>query len=53
MYRCKTCGEVVSGYAAANRHAKQGHKTQRAAWQAGELHSLELVAKVVDATPET
>lgn len=42
MYRCKTCGAQVRGLSAARKHAKQGHKTQRDAYYAGELHSLEL-----------
>lgn len=42
MYKCLTCGERVSGSSAARKHAKQGHKSQREAWYAGELHSLEL-----------
>ena len=43
MYWCKTCGEVVTGYSNALKHSKNGHKTQRAAFQAGERHTLELV----------
>jgi hypothetical protein len=47
MYRCTTpgCGEEVRGLAAARRHAKQGHKTQREAYYAGQLHSLELIPR--------
>jgi hypothetical protein len=47
VYECKTpgCGETVKGLAAARRHAKQGHKTQRDAFHAGQLHSLELVPR--------
>lgn len=45
MYQCKTCGAEVRGLPAARRHAKQGHRTQREAFYAGELHALELVTK--------
>lgn len=45
MYQCKTCPELVKGLAAARKHAKQGHKTQRDAFYAGHLHSLELVPR--------
>jgi len=41
VYRCE-CGEEARGQAAARRHAKQGHKTQRDAYAAGELHTLTL-----------
>ena len=40
MYECQTCGETVMGVNAARKHAKQGHKTQREAFQAGQLHNL-------------
>ena len=40
MYECQTCGQIVSGLNAARKHAKQGHKTQREAFQAGQLHTL-------------
>ena len=40
MYECQTCGETVTGLKAARKHAKQGHKTQREAFQAGQLHKL-------------
>ena len=30
------------GVNAARKHAKQGHKTQREAFQAGQLHKLTL-----------
>ena len=40
MYECQTCGQIVAGLNAARKHAKQGHKTQREAFQAGELHTL-------------
>lgn len=43
MYQCQTCGETVRGLSAARRHAKQGHRTQRDAYAAGELHALQLV----------
>lgn len=42
-YRCDTCGETVPKLAAARKHAKQGHKTQREAYYAGELHTLTLI----------
>lgn len=42
MYECQRCGVVVAGVKAARKHAKQGHKTQRDAYNAGELHSLAL-----------
>lgn len=42
MYDCRTCGDEVKGLSAARKHAKQGHKTQREAYMAGELHSLHL-----------
>lgn len=45
MYQCKTCPEQIKGLNAARRHAKQGHKTQREAHYAGQLHTLELVQK--------
>lgn len=53
MYECKTagCGETVRGVAAARRHAKQGHRTQRDAFHAGQLHSLELIPRPTT-TPE-
>lgn len=47
MYRCSTCGETVANLAAARKHAKQGHKTQRDAFYAGELHALELIKEGV------
>ena len=40
MYECQTCGQTVNGLNAARKHAKQGHKTQREAFQAGQLHTL-------------
>ena len=40
MYECQTCGQTVTGLNAARKHAKQGHKTQREAFQAGQLHTL-------------
>jgi hypothetical protein len=43
MYQCKTCPESVRGLKEARKHAKQGHRTQRDAFYAGELHALELV----------
>lgn len=45
MYQCKTCPELVKGVTAARKHAKQGHKTQRDAYNAGQLHSLELAPR--------
>lgn len=42
MYECQRCGVTVNGLAAARKHAKQGHRTQRDAFQAGELHNLHL-----------
>lgn len=42
IYDCKTCGDEVKGLKDARKHAKQGHKTQRDASYAGELHSLTL-----------
>lgn len=43
VYKCQTCGQTVQGYKAAQKHAKQGHKTQRDAFAAGQLHALHLV----------
>ena len=45
MYECQTCGQTVNGLNAARKHAKQGHKTQREAFQAGQLHKLTLITK--------
>lgn len=45
MYECKTCGVLAAGIKAARKHAKQGHKTQREAFYAGELHALELLSR--------
>ena len=42
MYHCETCGADVAGLKAARKHAKQGHKTQREAFNARELHALTL-----------
>ena len=44
-YECLTCGKNVYGLTAARKHAKQGHKTQREAYEAGKLHILELIVK--------
>lgn len=43
VYQCQTCPERVAGVTAARTHARQGHKSQRAAFEAGQLHSLHLV----------
>lgn len=43
MYRCNTCQKVVPSLKAARKHALQGHRTQRDAFAAGKLHTLELV----------
>ena len=48
MYECQRCGVTVNGLAAARKHAKQGHRTQRDAFQAGELHNLHLVGAEAD-----
>lgn len=48
MYDCRTCGAEVKGLTAARKHAKQGHKTQREAYAAGELHSLHLRPPVAE-----
>lgn len=42
IYDCQRCGEECVGIKAARKHAKQGHKTQRDAYMAGELHNLHL-----------
>ena len=41
-YHCTTCGVDVPNLKAARKHATQGFKTQRAAFEARQLHSLEL-----------
>ena len=43
MFKCKRCGVTVQGLQAARKHARQGYRTQREAFQAGELHALERV----------
>ena len=48
LYECQSCGETVAGLNAARKHAKQGHKTQREAFQAGQLHTLILTVKETD-----
>ena len=48
MYECQTCGQTVYGLKNARNHAKQGHRTQREAFQAGHLHTLILTGKETD-----
>ena len=48
MYECQTCGQTVYGLNNARKHAKQGHRTQREAFQAGQLHTLILTRKETD-----
>lgn len=43
-YVCERCGERVEGIKAARKHAKQGYRTQREAFNAGQLHALTLEA---------
>lgn len=43
VFKCKRCGVTVQGLQAARKHARQGYRTQREAFQAGELHALERV----------
>ena len=52
-YECLTCGAAVYGVTAARKHAKQGRKTQREAFQGGQLHILELVVKEMRNYPYT
>lgn len=48
VYKCSTCSEMVAGVKAARKHAKQGFKTQREAFQNFRLHSLSAVEVAED-----